>query len=170
MSHTDRADHGDGRDDSAVETALAKAVDLLALRQHFAAEIRAKLKKRGFDSETTTAVVSRLEVLGYLDDVAAARAFAEQRALRQGWGPMRLRAELGRRGVDESVCESAVAQAFPDGEGDAVRAAASRWRDRGGTGRQRLARYLDRRGFSKGAIIEILSEFAGEAESNHEKS
>ena len=49
----------------------------------------------------------------------------------------------------------------------AVRSAAERWTARGGSGRDRLARYLDRRGFSKAAIVEILSEFAGESGSQH---
>ncbi|MCZ6726811.1 MAG: regulatory protein RecX [Acidobacteria bacterium] len=167
-------DHGRARrGDSGVlrgsAEALSKAVDLLALRPHFRAELALKLARRAFEGEVVIATLDRLEELGYLDDLAAARGFAEGKALRAGWGPRRLRAELARRGVADDTVATVVAGAFADGEGAAVRSAAERWTARGGSGRDRLARYLDRRGFSKAAIVEILSEFAGESGSQHEE-
>ncbi len=145
-----------------LDAAYAKALDLLAIRPHFTLELSAKLKRRGFGEETIRSTAARLLESGYLDDLEAGRSFAGERATRRGWGPRRLRAELARRGVEEGVVDGLVREVFPDGETAAARQAASRWVDRGGAGRERLARFLDRRGFSKRAIIEILSEFATE--------
>jgi len=74
-----------------------------------------------------------------------------------------------RRGVAGDTVATVVTEAFADGEDAAVRSAAERWAERGGTGRERLGRYLDRRGFSTAAIVEVLSEFAEEPGSQHEE-
>lgn len=169
MNDDGRARHGDSGATPGGAQALAKAFDLLALRPHFRAELALKLDRRDFEGEVVTATLDRLEELGYLDDLAAARGFAGRKVSRGGWGPRRLRAELVRRGVGDGTVATVVAEAFAGGEGEAVRSAAERWAERGGKGRDRLARYLDRRGFSKTAIVEILSEFAGESGSQHEE-
>lgn len=148
-------------DDSRAK-ALTKAVDLLALRPHFGAELAVKLKRRGFDASTVEATLARLLELGYLDDLEAARGFSGQRVARQGWGPRRLTAELSRRGVGEDHVRTVVGEVFAAGEAPLAREAASRWAAKGGSDRDRLARYLDRRGFSMSVIVEILGEFAAE--------
>jgi regulatory protein len=154
--------------DSAA-AAFAKAADLLALRPHFSAELAQKLARKGFDGAAIATTVVRLVELGYLDDLATARVFAEQRVARQGWGPRKLVAELSRRGVAESQVREVVAEAFAAGERAAARGAAARALRKGSSRGDKLARYLDRRGFSKGVIVEILHEFAGEAGSDHEE-
>jgi regulatory protein len=168
MRDDGRAGHGEPGLASTRDAAYAKALDLLALRPHFALELSAKLNRRGFDEETIRSTVARLVDRGYLDDLEAGRSFVAERAVRSGWGPRRLRAELARRGVEEEAVERLVRDAFPEGETAAVRQAALRWVDRGGRGRDRLARFLDRRGFSKGAIIEILNELASGLDENEE--
>lgn len=146
--------------------AYSKAVDLLAMRPHFRAELARKLERRDFARPAVESTLDRLIELGYVDDLASARAFASQRAARQGWGPRRLVAELARRGVDEEYVRMAVDEVFAEGEGAMAREAATRWAARAGKGggdQDRLARYLDRRGFSKSVIVEILQEFAADA-------
>jgi regulatory protein len=149
--------------------AYAKAIELLAARAHFRAELASKLERRGFPPPAIEDALERLAAAGFVDDQAAARAFARQRAARQGWGPARLRAELARRRVDEATVQGVVAEAFADGELAAARAAAERWPGRGRGDRQRLARYLDRRGFSKATIVEILSRTEAGESSAHEE-
>lgn len=168
MREDGRAGHGEPGIASELDAAYAKALDLLATRPHFALELSTKLNRRGFTDHTIRSTVARLVENDYLGDLEAGRSFAGERAVRRGWGPRRLRAELARRGVDEDTVEQLVHEAFPDGETVAARQAASRWADRGGEGRERLARFLDRRGFSKGSIIEILNEFASGWEDNEE--
>ncbi len=139
------------------------------MRPHFTAEIASKLSRRRFSRDAIDSAVRRLEEAGYLDDLEAARGFARERAARSHWGPRRLRAELSRRGVSSEVVDRVVGERFAEGEAAAVRAAASGWARRGGHDRDSLARHLDRRGFSKGAIVEILAEFAPATESEDEE-
>ena len=161
MTDESRAESTEARPASEDE-AFAKALDLLALRPHFRAEMRSKLSRRHFAESAVESTLDKLTELGYLDDLASARAFASQSASRKGWGPRRLMAELSRRGVGEEHVQTVVEEAFAAGEGAPARAVAARWAARGGTDRDRLARYLDRRGFSKAVIVEILHEFAAE--------
>ena len=161
MKSSPDLEEGSQAQDSA-EKAFSKAVDLLALRPHFEAELAVKLERRGFHRSAVDSALGRLVDLGYLDDLEAARGFASRRVPGQGWGPRRLVAELARRGVDQGHVQTVVDETFAEGEGALASAAAARWAAKGGRDRDRLARYLDRRGFSKGVIVEILREFAAE--------
>lgn len=166
MSEEDVA--GDGGDESAGE-AYGKALELLASRPHFAAELAVKLQRRGFAQPAIERAMARLIGDGYLDDLAAAQSFARQRAQHRGWGPARLRAELGRRRVAAAIVRRVVAEVFADGELAAARDAAEGWIAKGRGDRDRLARYLDRRGFSRGTIVEILRRIEPGEPSVHEE-
>jgi len=149
--------------------AFDKALELLAPRPHFVFELAFKLRRRGYADEAVDECLARLTELGYLDDLKTGRSFCRQRVARSDWGPRRLRAELGKRGVGAELATTLVDESFPDGERPAARAAAARWSRTRGRGdaerqRERLARYLDRRGFSKGTIVEMLSELATDRE------
>ena len=141
--------------------ALPKAVDLLARRPHFRAELAAKLERRGFSDAEVDAALARLDELGYLDDRGTAAAWVRSTVERKCWGPRRLRAELGRRGVEETIVDAVVPPAFPGGERPIAERAAERWR---GRDPRALARHLERRGFSSAVIIEIVERFAGDDE------
>jgi regulatory protein len=86
-----------------VEAAFA----LLARRDHTRWELAQKLLRRGFDETEVAAALDRCGELGYLDDAAFAERFVATRAVRNGWGPLRLTAELERRGIDRELAESA---------------------------------------------------------------
>lgn len=133
-----------------------KALDLLALRAHFRRELEAKLRKRGFEEAEIDGCLERLASEGWLDDHAAAIAFAEGPLRRKGYGPRRMLAELSRRGADESAAEDAVRAAFPDGDIEAALQAAVAWRARRREDRKALARHLERKGFSGAAIHAAL--------------
>ncbi|MGH9380269.1 MAG: regulatory protein RecX, partial [Thermoanaerobaculia bacterium] len=60
-----------------------KALDLLARRAHFRAELRQKLERRDFSAAAVDEALGRLAEEGHLDDPATARAFVEER-LRRG--------------------------------------------------------------------------------------
>lgn len=87
-----------------VETAFA----LLARRDHTRWELATKLRQRGYGEDEIDAALDRCVELGYLDDAAFAERFVASRAVRNGWGPLRLVAELQRRGVDREIAENAV--------------------------------------------------------------
>ena len=79
---------------------------------------------------------------------------------RKGLGPRRMRFELQRRGVADDTAESVVAQVFADPEEEFRRAreTAARKGDGGRVEADRLARQLDRKGFSKAVILRVLSD------------
>ena len=89
--------------------AFEKALELLAVREHFRAELEEKLVRRGFGQPEIEAALERCERLGYLDDRRAAERFVEVHAVRKGWGRRRLEQELRRRGAPAEVIAGAAA-------------------------------------------------------------
>jgi regulatory protein len=87
--------------------AVAKAIELLSVREHFREELRVKLERRDFPQDEVEAALDRCEELGYLDDERAASRFVEISAVRKGWGPRRLEMELVRRGVERGLAARA---------------------------------------------------------------
>jgi regulatory protein len=142
--------------ESAGAACYDKAVELLARRPHFRLELRRKLEQRGFGFDAVRDALERLQDLGYLDDALLARQWASGELRRRGYGPRRIRAELRRRGVEGSDLERALEEAFAEGELNAAREAARRWRRRGGGSPDALARHLNGKGFSQGAILTVL--------------
>lgn len=134
-----------------------KAVQLLAARPHFRRELEAKLVQRGYPKSEIEETLARLESRGYLDDRAAARGFVESRSGR-GEGRARLRAELLKRGATEEAADAALAELMPEDDLPAARDAAERWQRAGGRDSRALARHLERKGFSRRAIVAVLNE------------
>jgi regulatory protein len=133
-----------------------KAAELLAARPHFRRELAAKLQQRGYPADEIDAALDRLAEQGYLDERATAFAFVESR-LARGEGRARLRAELLRRGAPEDAAEEALGELTPEDDLPAAREAAERWRRQGGRDPRALARHLDRKGFSRRAIVAVLN-------------
>lgn len=139
---------------------LEKALGLLSRRPHFRGELTRKLRDRGFDPGEVDAVVSELERRGLIDDRRSAMELAGGSLRRKGYGPRRIRAELLRRGVEEGVAEAVAAEIF-DAPGEELRRAREvvrRWRRATPGNGSRLARHLNRKGYSKRTIVEILGE------------
>jgi len=147
-------------DPETLQAARENGVRLLARREHATLELRLKLSQRGYPEAVIDAVVRELVDRGYLSDERFADVFIRQR-VEQGYGPLRIVAEMRERGVDESVyrpfldalqvdwLEQARAQKlrrFGDG----------RPKDRREWGRQ--GRYLSGRGFSADQILRVLGE------------
>jgi regulatory protein len=136
-----------------------KAVQLLAARPHFRAELAGKLARRGYPSGEIEDALDRLTQQGYLDDREAAAGFVEGRAAR-GEGRTRLQAELAKRGASGETIEGVLAD-LPEDDLPAAREAAERWARRGGTDPAALARHLARKGFSHRAIVAVLNSTPG---------
>ncbi len=71
-----------------------KALGLLVRREHSRRELMRKLADRGAEPEQSEAALDRLAEIGYQNDDRFARALARTRAM-AGYGPQRIRAELG---------------------------------------------------------------------------
>jgi regulatory protein len=137
---------------------------VLALRDHSEAELRRKLKEKGYDAEGIEGSVARLKELGYLDDARFARTFAAS-AIRNGRGyGARLKLELARRGVATEIIQDTLAELFQEFGEAQVLAETIAHRFAGfdpGTAtdkeKRRVVGYLQRKGFSLAAIFARLN-------------
>jgi regulatory protein len=141
---------------------------VLALRDHSEAELRRKLKDKGYQEEGIEQSVARLKELGYLDDARFARSFAAS-ALRNGRGyGARLKLELARRGIEPRIVTEVLAemdQEFSEKE-LLAQLLARRYPGFDPTlatdkEKRRVVGYLQRKGFSLSAIFAQLKGQAG---------
>ncbi len=93
--------------------ARRKAMDLLARREHTKHELFEKLQKSGFDENTALDAIEELAREGLQSDRRFVEAFVQSR-IRQGKGPMRIRADLSRRGVRDPVIHEVLSKADAD--------------------------------------------------------
>ena len=90
----------------APPTAKARAIALLARRDHSASELVRKLIERGFDAAESAAVVQDLAARDYQSDVRYADMLSRTR-IADGWGPQRIDADLRVAGVASTLAFAA---------------------------------------------------------------
>ncbi|ATH83014.1 recombination regulator RecX [Ectopseudomonas hydrolytica] len=88
------------------------AMDLLARREHGRVELTRKLRKRGAPDELIDGALDRLAEEGLLSEARYLESFVAYRA-RAGYGPQRIREELGQRGlargdIDQALRDSGI--------------------------------------------------------------
>jgi regulatory protein len=83
------------------------AMDLLARREHGRVELTRKLRKSGASEALIEAVLQRLAEEGLLSEARYLESFVASRA-RAGYGPQRIREELGLRGLARSDIDQAL--------------------------------------------------------------
>jgi len=130
------------------DPALDAGVRMLARRAHSRAELRLKLRRRGYQPGEIEEALTRLTELGYIDDEAFARALAGRRSGERG--RRAIAAELMAKGVGRDVIQAALGEVGDDAE---VAAAGRLLKRRPGSepAEKTLAR-LARRGFSREVI------------------
>ncbi len=125
------------------------AIRLLARREHSRQELRQKLGARCEEGLLEQAL-DALEADGYLSDARFAASYLRSKA-GQGFGPMRIRAELGRKGIGNDLWQQALDEEPMDWFGQARDLARRRFapvaRDDRQTWAKRM-RYLTGRGYS----------------------
>jgi len=95
-----RPEQSDGGDDR--ELVFARALNLLARREHSRQELRAKLVQRGVPEALAEAVTGELVERNLLNEGRFIEAFVRSRVER-GYGPLKIEAELRARGIAEGV-------------------------------------------------------------------
>ncbi len=145
-----------------VPSARRTALDLLSRREHSLAELRDKLAARDFPADEIDATIGRLAAEGLASDTRFVEAFVAAHA-RKGQGPVRIRAELQRRGVAADI----IAGHLEAADHDWTQMARDVRRRRFGAAppvelreRARQARFLEYRGFTTEQIRAALG--AGE--------
>ena len=144
----------------SVQRCLNAATRYLSYRPRSEFELRERLCRRGFDSDSVEVVLGRLRGQGLVNDVDFAQFWQDNR---QSFSPRSrwlTRLELRRKGVAEEIIDQVVSAASDDDS--AYRAALGRARrlpvsDYQGF-RRRLGGYLKRRGFSYGVINNTVEQ------------
>jgi regulatory protein len=82
----------------------AKAIELLARREHSHLELRQKLAQRGFPAEGIDSALNELAEEGLLNEGRYAEIYACSRA-DKGYGPLRIASELRERGIPQELVD-----------------------------------------------------------------
>ena len=93
--------------------ARKKAMDFLARREYGQTELIKKLADKGFERDVAAEAVTQLTDEGLQSDQRFAESFVQSR-ISQGKGPVRIRLDLGQRGIPDSTVEIALEEAAPD--------------------------------------------------------
>jgi len=145
-------------------TPTQRALVLLVRREHSRKELTRKLAARGIETADAQAAVERLTGDGWQSDARFAEMLVRTR-VSQGYGPQRIRAELGVHGIDREGVETAM-ESF---EGDWTQVAASvlarRYGGRLANDRmqqRKAAEFLYRRGFDGDLVRLVLRQAVGD--------
>jgi regulatory protein len=150
------------------KSAWERALDALSRRALTAGEVAEKLRRAGHPEQEVDDALERLLRLSFVDDRQVAYNHAERRAEEGRRGALRVRAELLRRGIDPTLADEAIADAFPpDHVRDRIRRAAGKLAGSGGVpsdraGRTKLAQRLARAGFPLEEVRAWFEESSGE--------
>ncbi len=149
--------------------ARRSALRLLGYKLRTEKELRGRLREKEFPPGTIDRVIGELGRSGLLDDEKYARAFINDMRRRKPSGRTLLRLELRRRGVSPSRADQQLRQELgADREEADAFAAARKYLRRSARSRrpveeekrrQRLARFLLRRGFGWPTISRILKKY-----------
>jgi SOS response regulatory protein OraA/RecX len=143
--------------------ALAYALERLASRDRFEAEIRAELTVREYSELEIAEVLSYLLRRRLLDDRKTIQSLIERNTGRRSVGKGKLSAELLRRGAPEDAVDEELSRRTDEEEFESMRLALESKRWRSGD-RVRAARFLISRGFEEELVESALDRFLGPEE------
>ena len=143
----------------APEAARERALRALGRREHSARELTAKLAHDGLDRNVASEVVDELGEAGWQSDERYAGLLTRSR-IGQGYGPLRIRAELSARGVADDLIAAALAEADPEW-GDVIgRIYQRRYPKPSADAKETASRYrfLAMRGFTASQIRSVMHD------------
>ena len=134
----------------------ARAMRLLARREHSRDELRRKLSRIATESDDVEGVIETLAQKGWLSDAR----YAEQavRAKARRFGPLKVAYALRAKGVADETIAAAFQAAGADGAADMERVWKSRFSQQPQNDRERArqVRFLQGRGFPLDDILKFL--------------
>ena len=134
------------------------AVSLLAVREHSRKELLGKLAARGYAREQIEPVLEGLARKGLQSDARFTESYIEGR-VRRGSGPLRIRAELRQRGIDDSLIGACLEPYGGQWREEMRRVHDNKYGAAPPTNRKELARrarFLEYRGFPGELIGQLL--------------
>ncbi|MCH8026093.1 MAG: RecX family transcriptional regulator [Chloroflexi bacterium] len=159
-------------DEGARRGALEAGLRLLSYRLRSEEELRRRLTGKKFKRNAIDSALARLRELGYLDDEAFARYWAETRQAQRPRSRRLLASELRSRGIDKETAEQATADVS---DVDAAYLAASgKLRALRGQQyqafRERLGRFLTSRGFGYDIARQVIERCWAECEAEEDEA
>ncbi|MBD3894593.1 regulatory protein RecX [Halomonas sp. ML-15] len=135
-------------DDAQDATPRDDAIRLLARRDYSRSELASRLAAKGHPTQEVEACLDLLAEQRLQCDARFAESFVRSRIAR-GQGPLKIRAELGQRGIDRDGIQLALDEGEADWFALAAEALAKRFAGPGDTPRERARRerFLASRGF-----------------------
>ncbi|HIX62600.1 MAG TPA: recombination regulator RecX [Candidatus Halomonas stercoripullorum] len=139
------------------------AIRLLARREYSRAELMQRLTLRAHAPDVVTACLDELAESGLQSDQRFTESFLRSRVMR-GQGPLKIRGELERRGIERDLIAATLSAAEQSGEVDwyalAATTLARRFNDTGSSPRERARRerFLASRGFSFDQVRHALEQ------------
>ncbi|MGY4534260.1 regulatory protein [Pseudomonas sp. TE3786] len=133
------------------------AMDLLARREHGRVELTRKLRQRGATPELIQPELDRLTEEGLLSESRYLESFVSYRA-RSGYGPVRIREELGQRGLARADIEQALRECGIDWREQMEEVWRRKFGEQPNDARERAkqGRFLAYRGYSMDMISRLL--------------
>ena len=132
-----------------------RAVFLLGRREHSAAELKRKLRDKGFAEDAIDEVLADLQTRDWQSDQRFAESIVRQR-IENAYGPLKIYADMQQKGIDRAFAEQILAEQNVDWKALAV----SRYQRRFGTDepaddkeQARRQRHLASRGFYPGDVF-----------------
>jgi len=146
--------------------ALNTALRILTRRDHSKHELSQKLKTRGYAGEIIDKVISECERFDYIDDERTTQIFIRQ-LQRKGYGRKRIQFELNSKGLRGEHLQAVLSKSISDADEcqsaeKIFRKQARRFdREKDSIKRKdKIYRFLYRRGFSKAVISELINKIS----------
>lgn len=152
--------------DSDWQEAYAKAIYLLARREHAAAELRDKLSQKGFSSQAVEEALEQLREQNLQSDERYAEVFVRSRAQR-GHGPVKIRNDLRQREVAEHLIDDLIGDSDHDWLSLAHQQYQKKYRNTPVSNYNewsKRARFLQSRGFTTSQIKTVIQYDRSETE------
>jgi regulatory protein len=145
--------------EDAINQAVNRAIDFLSYRPRSSEEVRRNLVKKNIPETVVSVAMERLQNLEYLDDIAFARFWIENRDTFKPMAPRALRFELRQKGIGDDILDPLFEELL-DVQDSAYRVAKKQLRRYKGKTRQefkhKLSGKLQRRGFDYGIINDVI--------------
>jgi regulatory protein len=166
----EKIDHLQRQD--AEEVVYQKALHTISYRQRSEAEVKEKLKTKGYDDGIVERVIERLRINGMVGDAAFARDWIENRTAFRPRSKKHLSLELRQKGISEDIIQDAIEVSEVDEDGLALQLARNYGRRLGALDwqkfRLRLGAYLGRRGFSYDTVSTIVRQVWNEMKQDNQ--
>lgn len=153
-------------DKEELKQARSKAFRYLSYRDRSRHEVEVHLKQKGFSAPVVRDTLEYLKRLNYVNDERFALAWGKARIETRHLGANRLRYELTAKGLDRDLVDKALSALFDDIDEFALARSCAQKKLLTLKGiapekkRQRLAQFLQRKGFHSDTVYKILADIA----------